>query len=254
MTGTEKSKKWFLNERLLQSQRLAALGELSAGIAHEINNPLAIIRQEAEWMQLMLKNAVIELEQVQELRGSLHQVIQQVERCTQIIRNLLDFARQREPVVQAVDVNRIVEDMTMLVEKEARNNNIAIDRRYDPELPLIDSDAPGLRQVVLNILSNACQAIGKDGTITIITRSGANDLEIVIQDTGSGIPAENLGKIFVPFFSTKPLGQGTGLGLAISHGLIQQLGGGIRVTSTVGLGTTFIITLPRQAKAEGSSS
>jgi len=254
MTGTEKSKKWFLNERLLQSQRLAALGELSAGIAHEINNPLAIIRQEAEWMQLMLKNAVIELEQVQELRGSLHQVIQQVERCTQIIRNLLDYARQREPVVQAVDVNRIVEDMTMLVEKEARNNNIAIDRRYDPELPLIDSDAPGLRQVVLNILSNACQAIGKDGTITIITRSGANDLEIVIQDTGSGIPAENLGKIFVPFFSTKPLGQGTGLGLAISHGLIQQLGGGIRVTSTVGLGTTFIITLPRQAKAEGSSS
>ena len=254
MTGTEKSKKWFLNERLLQSQRLAALGELSAGIAHEINNPLAIIRQEAEWMQLMLKNAVIELEQVQELRGSLQQVIQQVERCTQIIRNLLDYARQREPVVQAVDVNRIVEDMTMLVEKEARNNNIAIDRRYDPELPLIDSDAPGLRQVVLNILSNACQAIGKDGTITIITRSGANDLEIVIQDTGSGIPAENLGKIFVPFFSTKPLGQGTGLGLAISHGLIQQLGGGIRATSTVGLGTTFIITLPRQAKAEGGSS
>ncbi len=88
----------------------------------------------------------------------------------------------------------------------------------------------------------------KNGTITIITRSGANDLEIVIQDTGCGIPAENLGKIFVPFFSTKPPGQGTGLGLAISHGLIQQLGGGIRVTSTVGLGTTFIITLPRQAR------
>jgi two-component system NtrC family sensor kinase len=253
MTGSEKSRKWFMKERRLQSQKLAALGELSAGIAHEINNPLAIIRQEAEWMQHLLKKDTLGANEVKELRGCIHQVVQEVERCTQIIRNVLDFARQREPVVQAVDVNRIVEDMTMLVEKEARNNNIAIDRRYDPELPLIDSDAPGLRQVVLNILSNACQAIGKDGTITIITRSGANDLEIVIQDTGSGIPAENLGKIFVPFFSTKPPGKGTGLGLSISHGLIQQLGGGIRVTSTVGLGTTFIITLPRQAKAEGSS-
>jgi two-component system NtrC family sensor kinase len=242
-----------MKERRLQSQKLAALGELSAGIAHEINNPLAIIRQEAEWMQHLLKKDTLGANEVEELRGCIHHVVQEVERCTQIIRNVLDFARQREPVVQAVDVNRIVEDMTMLVEKEARNNNIAIDRRYDPELPLIDSDAPGLRQVVLNILSNACQAIGKDGTITIITRSGANDLEIVIQDTGSGIPAENLGKIFVPFFSTKPPGKGTGLGLSISHGLIQQLGGGIRVTSTVGLGTTFIITLPRQAKAEGSS-
>ena len=248
------SRKWLRKKRLLQSQRLAALGELSAGIAHEINNPLAIIRQEAEWMQHLLKKDTLGANEVEELRGCIHQVVQEVERCTQIIRNVLDFARQREPVVQAVDVNRIVEDMTMLVEKEARNNNITIERRYDPELPLIDSDAPGLRQVVLNILSNAFQAIGKDGTITIITRSGANDLEIVIQDTGNGIPAENLGKIFVPFFSTKPPGKGTGLGLSISHGLIQQLGGGIRVTSTVGLGTTFIITLPRQAKAEGSSA
>jgi len=247
------SRKWLLKERLLHSQRLAALGELSAGIAHEINNPLAIIRQEAEWMQHLLKKDTLGANEVEELRGCIHQVVQEVERCTQIIRNLLDFARQREPVVQAVDVNRIVEDMTMLVEKEARNNNIAIDRRYDPELPLIDSDAPGLRQVVLNILSNACQAIGKDGTVTIITRSGVNGVEIVIQDTGGGIPAENLRKIFVPFFSTKPPGQGTGLGLAISHGLLQQLGGGIRVTSTVGQGTTFIISLPRQAKMEGSS-
>lgn len=254
MARSEKSKAWFLEERLLQSQRLAALGELSAGIAHEINNPLAIIRQEAEWMQHLLKKDALNANEVAELRGCTHQVVQEVERCTQIIRNLLDFARQREPVVQAVDVNRIIEDMTRLVEKEAQNNNIAIDRRYDPELPLIDSDAPGLRQVVLNILSNACHAIGKDGTITIITRPGANELEIVIQDTGSGIPAENLEKIFVPFFSTKPLGQGTGLGLAISHGLIRQLGGDIRVASTVGLGTTFIITLPRQAKARGRPS
>ena len=254
MAVTDKTgRKWLLKERLLQSQRLAALGELSAGIAHEINNPLAIIRQEAEWMQHLLKKDTLGANEVEELRGCIHHVVQEVERCTQIVRNLLDFARQREPVVQAVDVNRIVEDMTMLVEKEARNNNITIERHYDRQLPPIFSDAPQVRQVVLNLLTNAAQAIGKDGTINIITRSGANDLEIVIQDTGSGIPAENLGKIFVPFFSTKPTGQGTGLGLSISHGLIRQLGGDIRVTSTVGQGTTFTVTLPKQAPVEESS-
>ncbi len=174
-------------------------------------------------------------------------IVQQVDRCAEIIRNLLDFARKREPVVQAVDLNRVAEDMTRLVEKEARNNNIAIVRRYDPELPLIYSDAPELRQVTLNLLSNAAQAIGKDGTITIITRPvGVNAVELVIEDTGCGISAENLEKIFEPFFSTKPPGQGTGLGLSISHGLIQQLGGNIRVMSAVGRGTSFIITLPQQ--------
>ncbi len=256
MAGAETRKKWFMKERLLQSQKLAALGELSASIAHEINNPLAIIRQEAEIMGLTLKKA--EPPQAcdrEELQESVRVIVQQVDRCAEIIRNLLDFARKREQVVQAVDLNRVVEDMTRLVEKEARNNNIEIDRRYDPELPLIHSDAPGLRQVVLNLLSNAAQAIGKDGTITIITRSGGgNDVELAIQDTGCGIPAENLGKIFEPFFSTKPSGQGTGLGLSISHGLIQQLGGGIRIASTVGQGTTVIITLPVQAPTGDSES
>ena len=202
----------------------------------------------------LLKKEELAAEDLEELQGSVHMMVQQVDRCTEIIRNLLDFARKREPVVQAVDLNRIIEDMTTLVEKEARNNNISIERHYDPELPLIFSDAPQLRQVILNLLTNATQAIGKDGTITIITRpGGANAVEMVIQDTGCGIPAENLEKIFDPFFSTKPPGQGTGLGLSISHGLIQQLGGGIRVTSAVGQGTTFIITLPQQALAEGSS-
>jgi len=249
MAGADRQGKWFMEERLLQSQKLAALGELSASIAHEINNPLAIIRQEAEIMGLILKEEEsLQPTDLGDLRESVRMILQQVERCAEIIRHLLDFARKREPVVQAVELNRIIEDMTRLVEKEARNNNIVIDRRYDPELPLIYSDAPELRQVVLNILSNAAQAIGKDGTITIITQpSGADAVEIVIQDTGCGIPAEDLEKIFEPFFSTKPPGQGTGLGLAISHGLIQQLGGEIRVSSTVGKGTAITISLPRQA-------
>ena len=160
MDAPEK-KDWLLDERLLQSQKLAAIGELSAGIAHEINNPLAIIRQEAEWMQHLLKKiAGGDGKAADELQGSVQQIVQQVDRCTEITRNLLDFARKRDPVIQAVEVNRIIENMTMLVEKEARHKNITIVRHYDETLPAIYSDAPQLRQVILNFLTNATQAIG----------------------------------------------------------------------------------------------
>ena len=128
-------KDWLLDERLLQSQKLAAIGELSAGIAHEINNPLAIIRQEAEWMQHLLKKLGGDgHKELAELQGSVRQIVQQVDRCTEITRNLLDFARKRDPVIQAVEVNRIIENMTMLVEKEAKHNNITIVRHYDADL------------------------------------------------------------------------------------------------------------------------
>ena len=245
MNAPEKNH-WLLDERLLQSQKLAAIGELSAGIAHEINNPLAIIRQEAEWMQLLLKKlAGRDIQEISELNGSVHQIVQQVDRCTEITRNLLDFARKRDPVIQAVDVNRISEDMTMLVEKEATHNNISIVRDYDPELPPIYSDAPQLRQVILNFLTNATQAIGKEGRITLTTRRrGADAVDLIVKDTGCGIPEENLGKIFDPFFTTKPPGKGTGLGLSICHGIILRLDGRIAVESKPGQGTTFTITLP----------
>jgi two-component system NtrC family sensor kinase len=239
-------KDWLLDERLLQSQKLAAIGALSAGIAHEINNPLAIIRQEAEWMQLLLKKLEgRDLKEIAELNGSVHQIILQVDRCTEITRNLLDFARKRDPVIQAVALNRIIEDMTILVEKEARHKNIIISRDYDQELPLIYSDAPQLRQVILNFLTNATQAIGQDGRITITTRRrGSDAVDLIFSDTGGGIVEENMRKIFDPFFTTKPPGKGTGLGLSICHGIILRLGGQIAVTSQVGQGTTFTITLP----------
>lgn len=247
----------LLDERLLQSQKLAAIGELSAGIAHEINTPLAIIRQEAELMSHLLRKLAgadpKEIKEIEELQESAHQIIQQVDRGSEIIRNLLDFARKREPVIQAVEINRVIEDMTMLVEKEAKNNNIAIIRRYGQDLPLIYSDAPQLRQVILNFLINATYAIGKDGVVTLTTRRGdrgSDTVEIVISDTGSGIPEEHVEKIFDPFFTTKPPGQGTGLGLSICHGIIQRLGGRIAVASTVGQGTAFTITLPLSRKSE----
>ena len=251
MDAPEK-KDWLLDERLLQSQKLAAIGELSAGIAHEINNPLAIIRQEAEWIQHVLKKlGGGDGKELEELQGSVHQIVQQVDRCTEITRNLLDFARKRDPVIQPVEVNRIIENMTMLVEKEARHKNITIVRHYDETLPVIYSDAPQLRQVILNFLTNATHAIGKDGVVTITTRL-SNDaaVDIVISDTGCGIPTAHLSKIFDPFFTTKPPGQGTGLGLSICHGIIQRLGGRVTVESQVGQGTAFTITLPRSRESE----
>ncbi|MDD5643496.1 MAG: ATP-binding protein [Syntrophales bacterium] len=231
-------------ELLLQSQKLAAIGELSAGIAHEINNPLAIIRQEAEWLlQLSRKESSPDLE---EIKNCLTEIVRQVDRSREITQNLLNFARRRQPVVQAVDLTRLIEDMTLLVEKEALNRHITINKQFQPDLPVIFSDSPLLRQLLLNLLNNAIQAVGQDGTVTIITRVVA-DKQVMIQinDTGCGISKEHLTRLFDPFFTTKPPGKGTGLGLSICHGIVERLGGGISVASEEGKGSSFTIKLPQ---------
>uniref|UniRef100_A0A7C3SHY5 histidine kinase n=1 Tax=Desulfobacca acetoxidans TaxID=60893 RepID=A0A7C3SHY5_9BACT len=240
------NQQWLLDERLLQTQKLAALGELAAGVAHEINNPLAIIRQEAEWTSQVLKKAEFpESPQLAEIRDSLREIIQQVERAREITLNLLNLARKRQPVIQQVDLNRLIQGMVALVEKEAKERNIRIIQQLQPDLPLIYSDGPLLRQVVLNLLNNARQAVEKDGSI-IVTTKPTEDQRIMISvaDTGPGIPPEHLGRIFDPFFTTKMPGAGTGLGLAISQSIIHQLGGEITVTSRLGEGATFTVILP----------
>lgn len=235
-----------LDEQLIQSQKLASIGELSAGVAHEINNPLAIIAQEAEWMQHLIKaDAFRDFKETSELNESLWAVVQQVERSREITHKLLNFARKVEPVIQGANINGLVEDMARLVEKEATLSNIKIIRRYQESLPLLNTDPPRVRQVVLNLLTNAIQAIQQRGTIIITTRQTSGDsVEIVVEDSGIGIPKENLQKVFDPFFTTKPPGEGTGLGLSICHGIVEKLGGRISVTSEVGKGTTFNVLLP----------
>jgi two-component system, NtrC family, sensor kinase len=237
---------WLLDERLLHTQKLAAVGELAAGVAHEINNPLAIIRQEAEWVgQLLRKAELPEGPEAAEIRDSLREIVQQVDRARDITANLLNLARKREPVFQQVDLNRIIRDMAALVEKEAKEHNIRVIQRLQEGLPLISSDGPLLRQVMLNLLNNARQALDRDGSITIATgREGGEWVRITISDTGSGIAPENLNRVFDPFFTTKPPGAGTGLGLAISRGIIHKLRGEITVASRPGEGTVFTITLP----------
>jgi two-component system NtrC family sensor kinase len=240
---------FVMDDKMLQSQKLAALGELAAGIAHEINNPLAIIRQEAEYAQFLLKKPDSgESLDLTELNDSLREIITQVDRSREITHNLLDFARKREPVLQQVQINRLIEDMARLVEKEAKNKNIVLSRAYAPDLPVVTSDPPLLRQVILNLLNNASQAIGRDGRITITTaRLPDQEIMITVQDSGPGIPPAILPKIFDPFFTTKPQGQGTGLGLAICHGIIQKLGGRITAASEPGQGAVFTMVLPQQA-------
>lgn len=235
-----------LDEQLIQSQKLASIGELSAGIAHEINNPLAIIAQEAEWMQHLLKAVTLRnCKETLELNDSVGAIVQQVERSREITHKLLDFARKVEPVIQGADINGLVEDMARLVEKEATLANIKIIRHYQDSLPLVNTDPPRVRQVVLNLLTNAIQAIQQSGTIIITTRQTSGDsVEIVIEDSGIGIPRENLQKVFDPFFTTKPPGKGTGLGLSICHGIVAKLGGRISVSSEVGKGTMFKVSLP----------
>jgi two-component system, NtrC family, sensor kinase len=236
----------FLDEKLVQSQKLASIGELSAGIGHEINNPLAIISQETEWMQHLLKRiGEKDSKEVTELQDSLKEVLHQVDRCREITQNLLDFARRKDPVFQEVNVNKLIEDLSRLVEKEAILHQIEIRRDFQQDLPLVHTDAPSLRQVVLNLLTNAAHAVQKDGKIRIATKSSQNgSVDIIVEDTGCGIPKDHLVKIFDPFFTTKPEGKGTGLGLSICHGIVDKLGGRISVSSEVGKGSTFVVTLP----------
>jgi len=235
-----------LTAQLIQSQKLAAVGELSAGIAHEINNPIAIIAQETEWAAHLLSEAEKQpAPDFAEVRDSLREIRSQVDRCKNITHKLLDFARKREPVLQDVDVARLVDDMARLVDKEASYKNVTLTRDLPEDLPTLRTDAPLLRQVVLNLMTNALHAVEKGGAINVTAQAADAHMDISITDNGCGIPQENLDKIFNPFFSTKPPGQGTGLGLSLCHNLVQGMGGAILVDSIVGQGTTFTVRLPR---------
>jgi two-component system, NtrC family, sensor kinase len=239
-----------LNAQLIQSQKLAAVGELSAGIAHEINNPIAIIAQESEWAGHLMDEAAKSCgADFAEVRDSLREIRAQVDRCKNITHKLLDFARKREPVLQDVDVLRLIDDMARLVDKEASYKDVTLKRDLPEDLPLLRTDAPLLRQVMLNLMTNALHAVDKGGSIVVSALATDSQMLLRVRDNGCGIPPENLDKIFNPFFTTKPPGQGTGLGLSLCHNLVLGMGGSIGVDSRPGEGATFTVRLPRQPKA-----
>gem|GEM_PF-2385786 len=229
-----------LQEQVRRSQWLASIGELAAGLAHEIRNPLLAISNSAK----LLKRDVDLEEEDQELMGI---IVEETDRLNKIVTNFLQFARPRKPVFLESDLREIIEEVLRLLRKDIRwNNRIEIYVRHDPELPKVRLDADQMREVFWNLLINAVEAMPEEGTIRIeISSTRAKDpryLQVRISDTGIGIAPEEVAKIFEPFHTSKP--QGTGLGLAITHRIVEEHDGLLEVESEIGKGTTFILTLP----------
>ena len=240
-----------LNEQLVQTSKLASIGELSAGVAHEINNPLAIILTERQILLDCVKGANDLAPAFRaQLDDSLSQMDIQIHRCKQITQNLLRFSRRTTSVTASLDLNEFLLEIVELMEREARSSGITFITQLSAELPVLISDVSQLQQVFLNLITNAVDAHdGKPYGRIYISTSISNDgntskVHVQIQDTGAGISPEYLSKIFDPFFTTKPVGKGTGLGLSICLGIIQRLGGAIEVDSTPGQGTCFDVALP----------
>jgi two-component system NtrC family sensor kinase len=225
--------------RVAQSERLASIGMLAAGVAHEINNPLGGILA-------LTSLAVEDLPDDHPDRANLEEVVRQAERCRDIVRGLLEFSRQSEMHMEVVDVSRVLEDTVGLIGKQASFFNVRLVREWAPDLPTIVADRSQLQQVFLNLIVNAVQAMDERGTLTIRTARTPDEgmVEIAFSDTGHGIPPEAIDRVFDPFFSTKQGGQGTGLGLAIAYGIVTRHRGTIAVQSRLDHGTTFTIRFP----------
>ncbi|MCK5194805.1 MAG: two-component sensor histidine kinase, partial [Desulfobulbaceae bacterium] len=226
------------------SNKLASIGRLATGVAHEVNNPLAVIQQNAGLIQDLL-----ELEEKSQysdtLNKSLKAVQNAVDRCKVITHRLLGFARRMDVSLEDIDMNLLLQEVLGFLEKEAIYSYIKVETALNENIPHIHSDRGQLQQVFLNIINNAIDAIGKDGLIFI--RSGMYDenyIELEICDSGCGIEEDSIEHIFEPFYTTKEVGKGTGLGLSITYGLVKQLGGTIKVNSIIDRGSIFTVILP----------
>jgi two-component system NtrC family sensor kinase len=235
----------FTTRRIMESERLAHIGQLAAGVAHEINNPLQGI---VTYSHLLLERATIG----NGTRESLEKIVQQAERCRGIIRGLLDFSRQRKPDKRLSSVNRVLEECVSLVDQQSLFLNIRMVKQLSPDLPPVLMDPSQIQQIFMNMLINAAEAMNGTGQLTLTTRFVAADsaVEVRFTDTGHGISDVDRDRIFDPFFTTKEVGHGTGLGLAISYGIIKEHKGTIAVESQVGKGTTFTIRLPVTTEPE----
>lgn len=242
---------------IIQGEKLAAIGLLASGIAHELNNPLTGVLTFTSLLRKKMADGTPDAE-------DLDLVIRETKRCAGIIRRLLDFAREKVPVKGFFDLNRLIEDTVHFVDRPASLQQVEISTHLEPDLPQIWGDADLIKQVLLNVIVNAEQAIEGEGQVVVSSRryqgtqppapgiAAGPLVEVSVQDTGCGIPEANLKRIFDPFFTSKEVGKGTGLGLSVSYGIIKSHGGGVQVDSVVGSGTTFHIYLPIEAPPEES--
>ncbi|MBF0119853.1 MAG: two-component sensor histidine kinase [Desulfobacterales bacterium] len=244
-----------LNKQLMQAGKLASIGELSAGVAHEINTPLAIILTER---QLMIDCASIhpisDPDFLEQFNDSMNQIDVQIHRCKRITQNLLRFSRRTKSVLETIDINHFIREVIELMEREARTNGIKFFAELDNKILSVVSDPSQLQQVFLNIITNAIDAHDEKpyGSIRIKTEEDKirEGVIMLFTDTGSGIPQELIDKIFDPFFTTKPVGKGTGLGLSICYSTMKNLGGSISVSSELGKGTTITLFIPYKPPKE----
>ncbi len=230
--------------QLLQTERLASMGQLSAGVAHELNNPLGTI--------LLYSHMLLKALGASEQKGDLQMIVSEAMRCKDIVRGLLDFARQSRVTKAPTDIGELVQEVANIAQPRATELGITVRGEVGPNLPVMMVDRMQLRQGLVNLVNNAVDASTSGGSVVIgaaATKSG-RDLMIEVQDQGCGIARENLSKVFTPFFTTKENGKGTGLGLAITYGVIKMHSGDITVDSEVGHGTRFTIRLPVQTAEE----
>ena len=236
--------KQLMNEQIIQTGKLASVGELAAGIAHEINNPVAIMVEEAGWIEDLLTEENLDSKNLDEMKRALSQIHTQGLRCKEITQKLLSFARKTDSRVNEVQLNDLIEEVVAISSQRAKYSNVTL--KVDlQDLPTIKVSQTEMQQVFLNLINNALDAMDKKGGILEISSMLTDgDIIINVADNGPGIPEAILGRIFDPFFTTKPVGKGTGLGLSICYGIIQNYGGEITVRSTVGMGTTFSVKIP----------
>ena len=244
-----------LGEQLIRAGRLAEIGEMAAGFAHEINNPLQIIKSEYALVEMILadlkaRGQLKQSEDLTDLEDSIDQIKQQVDRCADVTQAILQFGRKSEPVSQDIDLCSFIPDVVGMIAKKAGVHGIGIEQQIAAGIPPVHGDPRHLQQVLVNLLNNAIDATiarhgASGGAIRIESGFSQNrHITIKVSDNGTGILAENLKKIFTPFFTTKPVGKGTGLGLSVCYGIIDKMGGSMSVASQENVGTTFTIRLP----------
>jgi len=249
-----------LGEQLIRASRLAELGEMAAGFAHEINNPLQIMKSEQTLMDTIFsdlkeKGELKESEDLAELQDSMDQIKLQIDRCAKITQAILKFGRQGEPISRDVDLSVFIPEVASMIDKRATVHGITVKEQIAEDVPSVHGDPGQLQQVLLNLLNNAIDAIidahgSKGGELVIQARPDENGKVVIsVTDDGAGISPENLKKVFTPFFTTKPVGKGTGLGLSVCYGIVDSMGGVMEVRSQKGVGTTFTIRLPAAVQA-----
>ncbi len=235
----------MMNRQMVETGKLASIGELAAGIAHEINNPVAIMIEEAGWVSDLLEDEGRDMSCYPEISRALEQVRNQGGRCKDITHKLLSFARQTDSRIAEVSLPALIEEVVEISMQQARYAQVDLALDLDRNMPPVKASVSELQQVFLNLINNAIQAMeAKGGKLMISCKAGDDMAHVTVADTGPGIPEANLSRIFDPFFTTKPVGKGSGLGLSICYGLIHQMGGEIEVESGVGLGARFNIRLP----------